>query len=113
MCLQGTACPKSSTYILMNGSMDEERVCKIQPLGVNCYATFIIDFDSVDIADLKGDDVGSWKGTGTRGSYFKMDEYNIPEFVKGMPRSHSCFIIVCHYFAHETYSKFRRYIIKI
>ena len=70
--------------ILMNGSIDEARVCKIQPLGVNCNATFIIDFDSVDIADLKADDVGSWKGIGTRRSYFKMDEYNIPEFVKGM-----------------------------
>ena len=68
----------------MKGSIDEERVCKIQPLGFNCNATFIIDFDSVDIADLKADDVGSWKGTGTRRSYFKMDKYNTPEFVKGM-----------------------------
>ena len=25
----------------------------------------IIDFDSIDIADLKADDVGSWKGSGT------------------------------------------------
>ena len=47
----------------MSKSLPENKICQIQPLGVNCNCTFIIDLDSVSYEDLKADDVGSWKST--------------------------------------------------
>ena len=100
--------------MLMEDSLDTAKVYKIQPLGVNCNCTFIINLDSIDIADVKTDDVGSWKGTETRHSYFTMDKHNIPEFLRGNPASdQSHFAVIHRYFIHGTYSKFHRCIVEI
>lgn len=63
--------------ILLNGEVDVTKICKIQSLGVNTNCRFIVDLNSVDIEDLKADDLGSWKGTGAR---LQIDDYGIPTF---------------------------------
>lgn len=64
--------------------------------------------------DLKADDMGSWKGNGTRRSYFKLNSNNMPEFRKAVPSlSNTHFVVVRRYFVHRTYNKFRRSIIEI
>lgn len=94
--------------ILISKSTSEDKVCRIQPLGVNCNCTFIIDLDSISCEDLKADDVGSWKSNGTHRSYFKMNERNRPEFQKVAPtQAAGYFHTVRRYFVHHTYSKLR------
>ena len=43
----------------MSKSRPEDKVCHIQPLGVNHNCTFIVDLDSVSCVDLKTDNTGS------------------------------------------------------
>lgn len=52
--------------ILMSNSLPEEKVCMVQPLGVNRNCTFIIDLDLVRVEDIKADELGLWKSNGTR-----------------------------------------------
>ena len=100
--------------ILMSKSLPEDNVCKVQPLGVNCNCSFIVDLDFVSCDDLRSDDVGSWKSNGTRRSYFKVNERNKPEFFKAFSSQPAgSFYIVRRYFVHRTYSKFRHCIIEI
>lgn len=100
--------------ILMSESLPEEKVCKIQPLGVNRNCTFIMDLDSVSTEDMKADDLGSWKSNGTRRSYFKLNRRNIAEFLKAAPsQTAGHFVIIRRYFVHHTYSKFWRCIVEI
>ena len=44
--------------ILMDKTIKPERVCHVQPMGVNHTATFIVDIDYVPFDDLKSDDLG-------------------------------------------------------
>ncbi len=100
--------------ILMSGPLSEEKVCKVQPLGVTQNCTFVIDLDSVSIDDLRADDLGSWKPTGTRRSYFEINETNEPEFLSRVPSEGSShFMIIRRYFVHQSYQKFRRCIVEI
>lgn len=100
--------------ILMDDSLDDQKVCKVQPLGVVKNCTFIIDIDSVSIDDLRADDLGAWKPTGTRRSYFILDENNEPDSLSQAPSSGaSYFVVIRRYFVHMTYSKFRRIIVEI
>ena len=50
--------------ILMT-DIKEESICKVRPTGVSENASFVIDLDHVKFGDIKCDDVGSWKCTGT------------------------------------------------
>ena len=45
--------------ILLNPDLSQ--VCHIQPMGVTKNASFIVDLDDVEFADLKADDLGTWK----------------------------------------------------
>ena len=71
--------------ILMSTSIPKEKVCKLQPLGVNCNCTFIVDLDSVCTEDMKADDLGSWRSTGTRRLYFRVNKRNKAEFLQTTP----------------------------
>ena len=100
--------------ILMSESLPEEKVCKVQPLGVNHNCTFIIDLDSVSTEDMKADDLRSWKSNGTRRSYFNLNRRNTAEFLKeALSQTAGHFVIIRRYFVHHTYSKFRRCIVEI
>ena len=43
-----------------------------QPLGVSQNALFVVDIDVVNFDSLKADDMGSWKGTGTKKMHFRV-----------------------------------------
>ena len=58
--------------ILMDKTIKPERVCHVQPMGVNHTATFIVDIDYVPFDDLKSDDLGVWLPKGTKSVYFTM-----------------------------------------
>ena len=69
--------------ILMKPDIPAERVCTVQLLGVTQNAAFVVSIDSVDFGDLKADDLGSWKGTGTKRMYFRV----LPSGATSHPRS--------------------------
>ena len=71
--------------ILMSASASDDKVCHVQPLGVSQNCTIIIDLDSVTVNDLKADDLGSWKSTGTRRAYFILNKKSQPEFLSRVP----------------------------
>ena len=98
--------------ILMDPALPEEKVCKLQPLGVSQNCTFIVDLDAVNPDDLKADDLGSWKGTGTRRTHFTVDETNKAEFRPSAP-SGAFFVIIRRYYVHRTYLKFHRCIVEL
>ena len=52
----------------MDPELDQDKVCHIQPMGV---ASFIIETD-VDIADLKADNLGSWKANRSKATNFQI-----------------------------------------
>ena len=58
--------------ILVCESTAKDKICQVLPLGVNCNCTFVMDLDSVSIADMKADDLGSRCSNGTCRSYFKL-----------------------------------------
>ena len=58
--------------VLLMSSMPLERVCTVQPLGVSQNAVFVVDIDVINFGDLKADDLGLWKGTGTKTTYFRV-----------------------------------------
>ena len=100
--------------ILISESLPEEKVCKVQPLGVNHHCTFIIDLNSVSTEDMKADDQWFWKSNGTHQSYFKLNRRNFAEFLKAAPaQAAGHFVIICRYLVHHTYSKFRQCIVEI
>ena len=61
---------------LLASDVQENHVCKVQPLGVTKNAVFQIDLDCVPFEDLKADDLGSWVATGPRRTYFRLTETN-------------------------------------
>ena len=85
----------------------KSQICKIQPIGVSENATFLIDLEEVTFCDLKSDDMGSWKATGTKSIYFKFSEGAI---VLTSRHSQNCFILKRRYFIHGPYQKFHRLI---
>lgn len=100
--------------ILMSSSVSDDKVCHVQPLGIRRNCTFIIDLDSITVDDLKADDLGSWKSTGTRRSYFILNKKSQPEFLSAVPSAESShFVIIHRYFVHQTCSKFHRCIVEI
>ena len=50
---------------LLTQSLDEKYVCNVQPLGVQANASFLINLYSVPFKDIKADDLGVWKATGS------------------------------------------------
>ena len=97
--------------ILMDKSISSERVCHIQPIGVNETATFIVDIDDVPFSDLKADDLGVWVPKGTKSVYFTKSANGTIRMAPGKP-SHSersCYLVLTRrYYTHGTYSLFRR-----
>ena len=74
--------------ILMDKTIKPERVCHVQPMGVNHTATFIVDIDYVPFDDLKSDDLGVWLPKGTKSVYFTMSSSGKIRIAPGKP-SHS------------------------
>ena len=100
----------------MAKNIDLQRICHIQPLGVNKTATFIVDLDDVLFSDLKADDLGTWNANGTKSTYFSMSPSGVVRIASGKPsrsmRS-SYYTLTRRYYTHGTYKLFRRIVIDI
>lgn len=94
---------------LLPSEVDNEHVCKVQPLGVTRNATFQIDLDVVAFEDLKADDLGSWTATGTKRTHFRFTQTNAIKYATGLPSS-DYFRLTRRYYIHSTYNRFHRII---
>ena len=97
-------------------STSSKFICTVQPLGVSENATFIIDVETVDIRDLKADDLGSWHPTGTKKSYFRFSNSGILRISEKRPSSLASsqyYVLTRRYYVHKSYDKFHRQIADI
>jgi len=102
--------------ILLKPDLPPEHVCTVQPLSVTQNAAFVVSIDSVEFEDLKADDLGSWKGTGTKRMYFRVLQSGAVRFTLAKPSSSVAaqyFLLTRRYFVHKTYGKFHRLIADI
>ena len=56
----------------MTPTISSKRTFCMRPTGVSENATFLIDIDAVCFTDLKSDDMGTWKATGTKSAFFNL-----------------------------------------
>ena len=93
---------------LLSSTLDQDRVCQVQPLGVTKNAVFQVDLDKVPFEDLKADDLGSWTATGTKRTHFRFTKTNA---ASGVPSSSfEYFRLTRRYYIHKTYNRFHRII---
>ena len=96
-------------HILMDKTIKSDRVCHVQPMGVNNTATFIVDIDDVPFDDLKSDDLGVLLPKGIKSVYFTMSSSGKIRIAPGKP-SHSersCYLVMTRrYYTHGTYNLF-------
>ena len=93
--------------------MAPEHVCTVQPLGVSQNALFIVDVDVVNFADLKADDLGSWKGTGTKRMYFRVSMSGTIRYSENKPNaslSSQYLQLTRRYYIHKAYAEYHRMI---
>lgn len=93
--------------------MPPENVCTVQPLGVSQNALFIVDIDMVSFEDLKADDLGSWKGTGTKKMYFRVLSSGAIKYSETKPvisSSTHYLQLTRRYYVHKGYAEYHRMI---
>ena len=96
---------------LLNPDIPSGHICTVQPLAVTQNAVFVVDIDSVNFEDLKADDLGSWAGTDTKKTYFRvLPSGDVRYFVKKPASLSQHFLLTRRYFIHKTYNKFHRMI---
>ena len=63
--------------------VDRSKICTAQPLRVQHNCTFIVDLSKLkDIADVKCNDLGSWKNNSHKKFGFSIEDvdgYNLPK----------------------------------
>ena len=100
------------TRILLNPNT--MKVCHVQPMGVTKNASFIVDVDDVEFADLKADDLGTWKTNGTKTTHFWIrPSGSIVMSAKQKGPERKYYTLTRRYYVHGTYQLFRRIIIDI
>ena len=99
--------------VLLDDHIDKRRVCGVQPLGVTDNATFIVDLDRVCFDDIKADDVGSWKPTGTKHIYFCFNDDGETVYSQGVPCGAGYYNLIRRYYVHGTCQTFHRLIVSI
>ena len=98
---------------LLKPDIPSEHICTVQALAVTQNAVFVVDVDSVNFEDLKADDLGSWTGTGTKKTYFRVLPSGDVRYSVKKPAPLAAtqyFLLTRHYFIHKTYNKFHRMI---
>lgn len=96
---------------LLSSSIDEDRICAVQPVGVTRNAVFQVDLDKVPFEDLKADDLGSWAATGTKRTHFQFTNTNTIKYASGIPSgSLEYFRLSRRYYVHKTCNRFHRII---
>ena len=92
---------------LLPQSLDEKSGCTVQPLGVQANAAFLIDLDCVHFKDIKTDDLGVWKATGTKRTHFRFTQGNSIGYASGVPsKSSDYFLLTRRYYVYGTYNRF-------
>ena len=100
--------------ILLKSDMETRTVCTVQPLGVSENAAFVMDVETIDLQDLKADDIGSWHPTGTKRSYFRFSQFNALRACEKRPRDTAeYYTLTRRYYVHKSYDKFHRQIADI
>ena len=98
--------------VLMN--LDVSTVCHVQPMDVTKNATFLIDVDDVAFTNLKADDLGTWKATGTKSTYFSIRSSGAIVIIPGKRKgSTNSYVMTRRYYVHGTYQLFHRTITDI
>ena len=83
-------------------------------MGITRNAAFIIDMNDVELADLKADDLGVWKTSGTKTTYFRiLPSGKIWIAAKRNAHRSSYYVMTRCYYIHRMYRRFRRVIIDI
>ena len=102
--------------IILNPDITPEKICSVQPLGVMQNAAFLIDIDIVEFDDIKADDLGSWKATGNKKTFFRMTSSGRVKYLATKPvgsASTEYLLLTRQYFVHLTYDRFHRLIADI
>lgn len=58
--------------LLMASEVNHTPLCSVRPHGVPENATFVINLEEVCFSDLWIDDLGSWKATGIKSTWFRL-----------------------------------------
>ena len=72
---------EEAVAILLDEEIDRTRVARAVPTSVSKNTLFIVDLESPHVkslSTLSADDLGSWKATGTKTSYFREPTKSIP-----------------------------------
>ena len=101
---------------MLNPDVAPDKICSVQPLGVMQNAAFLIDIDTVDFDDIKADDLGSWKATGNKKSFFHVTSSGVVKYLLSKPVgsvSTDYLLLTRRYFVHLTYDRFHHLIADI
>lgn len=102
--------------VILNPDIAPEKICSVQPLGVMQNAAFLIDIDMVEFDDVKADDLGSWKATGNKKSFFRVTSAGAVKYLAAKPIgtvSTEYLLLTRRYFVHLTYDRYHRLIADI
>lgn len=72
---------EEAVAILLDEEIDRTQVARAVPTSVSKNTLFIVDLESSQVKSLRtlsADDLGSWKATGTKTSYFREPTKSIP-----------------------------------
>ena len=100
--------------ILLVSSVPLEQICKVQPLGVSQNAVFVVDIDVVEFRDLKADDLGLWRGTGTRKHISDYCQPVVLDMLNAnMMLVKKYLLLTRRYYVHQSSAKYYRMIVDI
>ena len=78
---RGGIATEEAVAILLDEEIDRTRVARAVPTSMSKNTLFIVDLESPHVKSLRtllADDLGSWKATGTKMSYFREPTKSIP-----------------------------------
>ena len=91
---------------MLDPELNEEKICKVQPVDVEDNASFIVDISKLrSMKDIYFDDMGSWNCTGIYKSWIDVDftgYVTIHGKAKPSPADASFYYIAKKYFSHKT-----------
>lgn len=99
--------------ILLNPSFETKFLCKTNPISVQNNVSFVVDLARLSNPnDVRADDLGVWKCTGSRSLRFlvKLDDKSCTVVSKHSPTDETVVHIRRQYHVHGTDSDFHRMI---
>jgi len=99
--------------LLMTSAVPADRTCIMRPTGASENATFVIDVGAVRFSDLKSDDMGTWKATGTKSTCLRISKGAIRCTLGSHTGGSLDYILTRRYYIHSAYQLFKRIIVDI